>query len=64
LDGLEDEPRVGRPKANLVVTEAERVELTRWALRAKTAQLVAMRARIVLPARRGPEQAARGATST
>jgi transposase len=48
LAGLQDEPRAGRPKADLVVTEAERGELTRWARRAKTAQFLAMRARIVL----------------
>jgi transposase len=48
LAGLEDEPRVGRPKPDLVLTEAERAELTRWARRAKTAQFLAMRARIVL----------------
>src|SRR4051794_11788361 len=48
LAGLEDEPRAGRPKADLVVSEAERAELTRWARRAKTAQYLAMRARIVL----------------
>jgi transposase len=48
LAGLKDEPRAGRPKADLVVTEAERAELTRWARRAKTAQFLAMRARIVL----------------
>ena len=53
LAGLEDEPRVGRPKADLVLTEAERAELTRWARRAKTAQFLAMRARIVLACAEG-----------
>ena len=48
MAGLEDEPRVGRPKADLVLTEVERAELTGWARRAKTAQFLAMRARIVL----------------
>ena len=48
LAGLEDEPRAGRPKAGLVLSEAEREQLTRWARRAKTAQFLAMRARIVL----------------
>jgi transposase len=48
LAGLEDEPRAGRPKAGLVLSEVERQELTRWARRAKTAQFLAMRARIVL----------------
>ena len=48
LAGLEDEARAGRPKADLMVTEVERAELRRWARRAKTAQFLAMRARIVL----------------
>jgi transposase len=46
--GLEDEPRPGRRKAELVLSESERAELTRWARRAKTAQFLALRARIVL----------------
>jgi transposase len=53
LAGLEDEPRAGRPKADLVLTEAERAELTQWARRAKTAQFLAMRARIVLACAEG-----------
>src|SRR6201997_3818194 len=48
LAGLEDAAPVGRPKAELVLTEAERAQLTRWARRAKTAQYLAMRAKIVL----------------
>ncbi|MFI6808132.1 IS630 family transposase [Streptomyces luteogriseus] len=48
LAGLDDEPRPGRRKPDLVLTEAERAELTRWARRAKTAQFLALRARIVL----------------
>jgi transposase len=48
LAGLEDEARAGRPKADLLLTEVERAELRRWARRAKTAQFLAMRARIVL----------------
>jgi len=48
LAGLEDAARAGRPKADLMLTEVERVELRRWARRAKTAQFLAMRARIVL----------------
>jgi transposase len=48
MAGLEDEPRAGRPKADLVLTEVERAELRGWARRAKTAQFLAMRARIVL----------------
>jgi len=38
----------GRPKAPLVLTEAERGELQALAVRRKTAQAVALRARIVL----------------
>ena len=48
LAGLEDAARAGRPKADLMLTEVERAELRRWARRAKTAQFLAMRARIVL----------------
>jgi transposase len=46
--GLTDNPRPGRPKAGLVLTDAERDQLTRWARRAKTSQVLALRARIVL----------------
>jgi transposase len=48
LAGLEDAAPVGRRKAPLVLDEAERAQLTRWARRAKTAQYLAMRAKIVL----------------
>ena len=48
LAGLADEPRSGRRKAELGLSEAERAELTRWARRAKTAQFLALRAKIVL----------------
>jgi transposase len=48
LAGLEDAAPIGRPKAELVLTEAERAQLDRWARRAKTAQYLAMRAKIVL----------------
>src|ERR1700745_1380414 len=48
LAGLEDAAPIGRPKAELVVEEAERAQLIRWARRAKTAQYLAMRAKIVL----------------
>jgi len=48
LDGLADAGRSGRPKAELVLSEDERVQLTSWARRAKTAQYLAMRAKIVL----------------
>jgi transposase len=48
LAGLEDAAPVGRRKAELVLEEAERAQLIRWARRAKTAQFLAMRAKIVL----------------
>lgn len=48
LEGLTDMPRPGRRKAELVLSEAERHQLMRWARRAKTAQFLALRARIVL----------------
>jgi transposase len=48
LAGLEDSAPVGRQKAPLVLDEAERVQLVRWARRAKTAQYLALRAKIVL----------------
>jgi transposase len=53
LAGLEDAAQVGRPKAELVLTEAERAQLIRWAGRAKTAQYLALRARIVLRCAQG-----------
>lgn len=48
LDGLADAGRSGRPKADLVLSEDERAQLTSWARRAKTAQYLAMRAKVVL----------------
>jgi transposase len=48
LAGLEDAAPVGRWKADLVLEEAERAQLVRWARRAKTAQYLALRAKIVL----------------
>jgi transposase len=48
LSGLTDDPRPGRRKAELVLTGLERTELMRWARRAKTAQSLAVRAKIVL----------------
>ena len=48
LAGLEDDAPVGHPKAELVLAEAERAQLIRWASRAKTAQYLALRAKIVL----------------
>jgi transposase len=53
LAGLEDAAPIGRPKAELVLTEAERAQLVRWARRAKTAQYLAMRAKIVLACAEG-----------
>jgi transposase len=53
LAGLEDAAPVGRPKAELVVDEAERAQLMRWARRAKTAQFLALRAKIVLACAEG-----------
>lgn len=48
MAGLADEPRPGRRKVELVLSDEERAQLTRWARRAKTAQFLALRARIVL----------------
>jgi transposase len=48
MAGLEDAARIGRPKADLVLSEAEREQLIRWARRARTAQFLALRAKIVL----------------
>ena len=53
LAGLEDAAPVGRPKAELVLTEAERAQLIGWARRAKTAQFLALRAKIVLACAEG-----------
>ncbi|MFB9533587.1 helix-turn-helix domain-containing protein [Nonomuraea roseola] len=48
LEALADEARTGRPKAELTVSDAERSVLQRWARRARSAQVLAMRAKIVL----------------
>src|SRR5258706_14116561 len=40
--------QMGRPKAELVLTDADRTQLQRWARRATSAQALALRARIVL----------------
>src|SRR5437588_159724 len=53
LAGLEDDAPIGRPKAELVLEEAERAQLIRWARRAKTAQYLALRAKIVLACAEG-----------
>jgi transposase len=62
LAGLEDAAPVGRRKAELVLDEAERAQLIRWARRAKTAQYLALRAKIVLRCAEGGtnKQAAAG----
>src|SRR5215210_3790532 len=56
-DGLIDGRRSGRPKAELVVTEDEREQLTRWSRRARTAQALALRAKIVLACAEGQSNA-------
>jgi transposase len=48
LAGLVDAPRAGRPTADLVLSDAERAELTRWARRATSSQALALRSKIVL----------------
>ena len=48
---------IGRPKAELVLTEEERVALQRLARRRKTAQAIALRARIVLECASGKTNA-------
>src|SRR6201984_1199839 len=48
LAGLADHDRPGRPVADLVLTGAERDQLTRWARRASGAQALAVRAQVVL----------------
>ena len=48
LAGLSDRARPGRPKAELVLSDGEREQLTRWSRRAKSAQALALRARIIL----------------
>ena len=53
LDGLADGARAGRPKAGLVLTGAERDQLTRWSRRARTSQALALRSKIVLACARG-----------
>lgn len=53
MAGLADEPRPGRRKLELVLSDDERAQLTRWARRAKTAQFLALRAKIVLRCAQG-----------
>ena len=49
--------QIGRPKAKLVLTEAEKQALQRLVRRSKTARAVAFRARIVLKCGRGMSNA-------
>lgn len=53
LAGLEDRDRPGRPKAGLELTDDERDQLIRWARRARSAQALALRAKIVLACAEG-----------
>jgi transposase len=48
LAGLADGERAGRPKAELVLADAERDQLVRWSRRAKSSQALALRSKIVL----------------
>ena len=48
----------GRPKTELVLSDAEREQLTALTLRRKTAQAMALRARIVLGCAQGMENKA------
>jgi len=48
VEGLIDAERPGRPKADLVLSAAERDQLLRWSRRAKSAQALALRARIIV----------------
>ncbi|MCC2280989.1 helix-turn-helix domain-containing protein, partial [Streptomyces sp. ET3-23] len=48
MAGFEDAGWIGRPKADLILDDAERRQLQQWARQAKTAQFLALRAKIVL----------------
>ena len=58
VPGLADGTRPGRPKAGLVLTDAEREQLTWWARRAKTSQAPALPAKIVLACAEGRDNKA------
>jgi transposase len=45
--------RTGRPKANLALTDQERGQLLRWARRAKSAQSLSLRSKIILSCAEG-----------
>jgi transposase len=47
--------RTGRPKAELVLSDAEREQLVRWSRRAKSAQALALRSKIVLACAAGAD---------
>ena len=53
LAGLADGERAGRPKAELVLADAERDQLVRWSRRAKSSQALALRSKIVLACAEG-----------
>lgn len=53
LDALTDGRRPGRPRAQLVLSEQEHAQLTRWARRATSAQWLALRSKIVLRCAQG-----------
>src|SRR5680860_1819693 len=55
-------PRTGRPKEALVLSDEERVQLVRWSRRAKSAQSLALRSRIVLACADGTANKAVAAT--
>ena len=55
-------PRTGRPKEALVLSDEERVQLVRWSRRAKSAQSLALRSRIVLACADGAANKAVAAT--
>jgi transposase len=48
-------PRTGRPKAELVVSDEDREQLSRWAQRAKSAQSLALRSKIILNCAEGAD---------
>ena len=48
----------GQPGRGLVLTDAERAQLSRWARQAKTSQALALRARIVLACADGKDNKA------
>src|SRR5665811_121214 len=54
--------RTGRPKEALVLSDEERVQLVRWSRRAKSAQSLALRSRIVLACADGTANKAVAAT--